>query len=346
MCRFRFQLFCASICLALAVSGCAQAAGGVAGAATSMSSIPMKGTAGIEPLMLSVVDEKLTHLDRPATVKVYNENTKQVEWQTVKSSEIRFEDLGPGKYEVEVSAVGYLTARKEIQMLGESHPVHVQVVLRTDPDAVALDAADAALPAKAGKEVEKGIADLKSEKPQDAQKHFENACKVAPDSSRANFLLGYALFQENDFEHAQAPLAKAVTIDPKDIQALNLLGRLSLARHDFARAKTTLQQAIAVSPENPMAHALLADAFLNLADYKSALAESDLAIDKGASKATNVQIVRGEALGDLGRDDEAIEALKEYVQLAPDSPAVPQVRQLIVTIEQRRPAARTAPPAK
>lgn len=144
--RFRFQLFCASICLALTVSGFAQAAGGVAGAATSMSNIPMKGTAGIEPLMLSVVDEKLADLDRPASVKVYNENTKQVEWQTVKSSEIRFEDLGPGKYEVEVSAVGYLTARKEIQMLGESHPVHVQVVSHHPADRFAVRLARICLP--------------------------------------------------------------------------------------------------------------------------------------------------------------------------------------------------------
>lgn len=320
----RFAAIGGAMCFAFAVvSAFAQSAGGVGvgGAATSMSNIPMNGTAGIEPLMLSVVNEKLVPLDRSATVKVYNDDTKRVEWQMTKSSEIRFEDLGPGKYEVEVSAMGYLSARKEIQLLGESRPVHVQIVLRADPDAIELNAADASLTPKASKEVEKGITDLRSEKVKDAQKHFESASKIEPDSARINFLLGYALFRQNEFDQAQTVLARAVATDPMNIQALNLLGRLHLARHDFPGAKTTLEQALSVSPDNPTAHALLADAYLNLGNYKNALAETDLAIEKGASKATNVEIVRGEALADLGRDDEAIESLKEYLQLAPDSPA-------------------------
>jgi Flp pilus assembly protein TadD len=341
----RFPAF-AAICFAFA-TGTALAQGGAAvgGNATALSNIPMSGTAGIEPLMLSVVNEKLVRLDRPATVKVIKENTKQVEWQTSKG-EVRFEDLGPGKYEVEVSALGYLTARKEVQLVGVSRPVHVQIVLQADPDAVTLNGADEGLPPKASKEVEKGISDLQLEKPKDAQKHFESACKVAPDSARTNFLLGYALFQQNNFDGAQTSLAKAVELDPKNVQVLNLLGRLRLARHDFGGAKTTLQQAIGVSPDNPTAHALLADAYLNLADYKDALAETDFAIEKGASKATNVQIVRGEALADMGRDDEAIDALNEYLKLSPDSPAAPQVRNLIGRIEQRHPTAQTTAPTK
>jgi hypothetical protein len=90
-----------------------------------------------------------------------------------------------------------------------------------------------------------------------------------------------------------------------------------LARRDLARSKTTLQQAIGVSPENPTAHALPADAFLNRGDCKSALSQSNLAIDKGASKATNVPIVRGEALADMERDDAAIKALKGYLSSRP-----------------------------
>jgi len=336
--NLRLPAFAAAVCFVFtAIAASAQGGAAVGGNATALSNIPMNGTAGIEPLMLSVVNEKLVGLNRPATVKVVSENTQRAEWQTSKAPEIRFEDLGPGKYEVEVSALGYLTTRKEVQLLGESRPVRVQIVLRADPDAISLNGEDEGLPPKASKEVEKGISDLTSEKVKDAEKHFESACKIAPDSARTNFLLGYVLFQQNEFDRAQTALAKAVAIDPKNIQALNVLGRLRLARRDFAGAKTTLQTAIGISPDNPTAHALLADAYLNLADYKSALTETDVAIEKGASKATNVQIVRGEALADMGRDDEAIDALNDYLKLAPDSTAAPQVRRLIGNIEQRHP---------
>jgi regulator of sirC expression with transglutaminase-like and TPR domain len=87
---------------------------------------------------------------------------------------------------------------------------------------------------------------------------------------------------------------------------------------------------------------------LNQRDFKNALAQADLAIDKSKSVGGNAQIVRGEALADMGRNKEAIETLKTYLQNAPDTASAPQVRQLIAMIEQRDPKASSsaAEPAK
>jgi len=296
-----------------------------------------------------VVDEKMSRLGHTAMVKLYDENIKSVTWQpTTKNSEAEFEDLALGKYNFEVSAIGYLTARKEVEVARLREPVHVQVVLISDPDAVALNAADPSMPAKASKEAERGVSDLESGKYKDAEKHLESAYKQAPSNAHANFLLGYVYFQQNDFDKAQTYLNQATTLDPHDIQAINLSGRLHLAKRDYAGAKTTMEQAVAANPENATAHGLLADAYLNLSDYKDALAQADLSIEKGKSGVSSAHVVRGWALANLGREDEAIQTLKAYLQSAPDSTSGPQVRQFIAAIEARHPNASssTAQPSK
>jgi tetratricopeptide (TPR) repeat protein len=334
------------LCLFLAITIAAAAqmpSSRPAGVATANSNIPSHGTGGGTHVALSVVDDKMGRLDRQALVRLYDENIKTNNWQpTSKNSVADFDDVGLGKYDVEVSAVGYLTARKEIEISNTREPVRMQVILLRDPDAAELTGTDPTLPEKASKEAERGISDLLSRKYKDAQKHLESALKQAPSSSYVNFLLGYLYFQQNDFDQAQTYLSKATTLDAHNIQALNLSGRVQLARRDFAGAKTTLEQAIAVAPENATAHGLLADAYLNLGDYKNALAQSDLAIEKGASGVSSARIVRGQSLANLGRDDDAIATLKTYLQNAPDSASGPQVRQLIAMLEARQP---NAPPA-
>lgn len=315
-----------------------------AGVATATRDVPMHGSAGGTRVSLSVVDEKMSRLDHTAMVKLYDENIKSVTWQpTTKGSEASFEGLGIGKYDFEVSAIGYLTARKEVEVSDlRQQPVHMKVVLLADPDAVELKADDPSMSAKANKEAERGVSDLESGKYKDAEKHLESAYKQAPSNAHANFLMGYVYFQQNDWDKAQTYLNQATTLDPHDIQAINLSGRLHLAKKDFAGAKALMEPVVAANPDNATAHGILADAYLNLSDYKDALAQADLSIEKSKSGVSSAHIVRGWALANLGRDDEAVQTLKAYLQSLPDSQSGPRVRQFIAAVEARQP---NAPPA-
>jgi tetratricopeptide (TPR) repeat protein len=348
----RSELFSVA-CLFLALTATANAqhptGPNVGGVATATSNIPVNGTGGGARVTLSVVDDKMGRLGHPAMVKLFDENIKSASWQPIsKNSEATFEDLALGKYDLDVTAIGYLPSRKEIEISNARQPVHLQVVLLRDPDAVELSGADPSMPAKASKEADHGVTDLESGKYPDAQKHLESAYKQAPSNAHANFLLGYLYFQQNDFDKAQTYLTQATTLDPHDMQAINLSGRVHLARRDYAGAKTILEQAIAVNPDNATAHGLLADADLNLSDFKDALAQADLSIEKSKSNVSSAHVVRGEALANLGRDDEAIQTLKDFLQNAPDSASGPQVRQFMAAIEARHPDASstTAQPQK
>src|SRR5208282_4129623 len=68
--------------------------------------------AGETLVRLAVFAESLkTHLDRQSVVKITNESTHDVSWATTNEKSEAALGLPFGKYEIEVSAVGYLSER-------------------------------------------------------------------------------------------------------------------------------------------------------------------------------------------------------------------------------------------
>jgi lipopolysaccharide biosynthesis regulator YciM len=296
------------------------------------------GAGGV--LIVSVINDKKAQLDRQAVVKLYDENRQKTLWQaTSDSSDTTFVDLMLGKYDVEVSAMGYLPAHKVVDVLSLDHSNLAEIVLQRDPDAYDFNASSEGLPAKASKENRRAISALSIGKLKDAQKHLDTAYKIAPSSSRINFLMGYLSFEQKNLEQSQTYLEKAIAIEPRNVQMLTLLGRVYLANGKTADAQSVLQRAVATDAESWSAHNLLADAYLRQHDNANALAQANLAVDSGKPGSDTAQITRGEALANLGHDDEAIQAFMSYLQSEPGSPTVPQVRDLIAQVHNHIPIA-------
>jgi len=203
-------------------------------------------------LLVAVFGENKTALDRQAVVKALNKDTQKVAWETTTGkSEATLTNLSAGAYEVEVSAVGYLTAKLEVQSQDANSLYKVSVDLKKDPAAVDLNVPiEQQMPAKARKEISQGVAALNSGKLKDAHKRLSAANELLPTNPEVKFLLGYLFFQEKDFQQSETYLLAASTLDPHNGQALALLGRLQIQRQDYAAARNTLEQATTVDPEN------------------------------------------------------------------------------------------------
>jgi len=293
---------------------------------------------GGTPLLLKVTTADKTRLDRQAMVKVTNQSTHTDAWQTTDgNSEALIPGLQFGHYEIEVSAVGYITAHKDLELSTQNSTYHIEIVLESDPSAIAIRDADQALPSKARKEARKGVSALKSGNLNNAQKWLDAAYQAAPASADLNFLLGYVYYQKEDFDRAKGLLQNATTINPHDAQALTLLGRVGLRQGDYVGASTILRQAVDVEPDSWMAHHFLADAYLKQRDYGKAKEQALLAIGDNKVKANPSQLVLGQALVNLGQQDEGIKVLKSFLEDAPKNPASPQVRELISKLEAQGP---------
>jgi len=141
--------------------------------------------------------------------------------------------------------------------------------------------------------------------------------------------------QLKEEEKSEGYLSRAVTLDPGRFQTLILLGRVQLQRERYDEAQKTLEQAVTADSESWTAHNLLADAYLKKKEYEKAREQAQLAVDKGKRAANAAQLVLGQALANIGRDQEGIQAFKAFLQADPKNPAAPQVQALITQIEDR-----------
>ncbi len=282
-------------------------------------------------------DNSSTRLDRQALLKLVNLSNQSAIWQTTEyASRGVFTNVPYGSYEVEVSAVGYLSAYKEVGITNSMGPAQINIVLQRDPEAINFDVETAILSPKARKQTKRAVSALKSGNLKQAQKELDKAYKLSPSSPDLNFLLGYLYFQKKDFAQAETYLGTAASLKPHNAEALTLLGRSGLERQDYPVARSALEQAVMADAENWLPHNLLADTYLRQQNYDSARDEAQIAIAKGKNTASPAQLILGQALAGTGKDQEAIQALNVFLEQAPQHPMAGQVRTLIAEIQERQ----------
>jgi tetratricopeptide (TPR) repeat protein len=289
-------------------------------------------------LLITVVkDDKALLLDRQAVVKLHDLKRDITTWQTAsEQSDVLFCNVELGDYEIDTSAVGFVTDHRRWNFSGMVEDLEFKIQLHKDPTAVELSAADDSIPANARKAAQRAVAALKSANLKEAKKQLDKAYQLAPNSAQVNFLYGYLLVQHSEFEKAEEFLTRATTIDPRREQALTLLGRVQLQLQHNEKAQKTLERAVSADAgQFWMAHYLLADACLRAKQYEKARAQAEIAITEGKSAGTVAKLVLGQALADVGRNTEALQALKTFVETNPGNSTVPKVTDLIARLEKR-----------
>jgi tetratricopeptide (TPR) repeat protein len=285
-------------------------------------------------IIISVFAENgRNHLDRQAIIKMTNVTSKIVQWTTTDDHSEAAAGLLFGKYEIEVSAVGYLTERKEIQANNTLMSTRMQFILHRDPSAADLDIKDEGMPPKARGEVKHAVSALKSANLKDAQKSLDAALKLAPNDPDINYLLGYVAFQQKELPQARTYLTAATSASSHSARALVLLGQVEIIQEDYPAAAATLEKAIEIDAANWTARNMLANSYLKLKNYEGARQQAELAIAKAKGAGNQANLALGQALVDMGKKDEGIQALKAFVQGSPNDPTVPQVKDLITTLE-------------
>jgi len=275
-----------------------------------------------------------THLDRQAVLKLVDRFSQKPVWVTTDDhAQGRFTNIAYGTYDVEASAVGYISARRELVISPANMQSVIDMVLQRDPFAVNLDVGTGTVSPRARKEVKHAVQALKSGNLKDAEKHLDEAYKAAPTDANLNFLMGYLWFQKKDYARAITYLNASTNVNARDGQALTLLGRAGLEQSDYPVARSALEQAVLADAENWLPHNLLAYTYLHQRDYSKARDEAQVSITKGKNTAVSSQVILGEALLNLGQPAEGLQALKSFLDQAPQHPLAEQVRKAIAQVE-------------
>lgn len=313
----------------------------------SLSTQPGLRSRGAGSLRVQVFDANHAMLRTRVLIRLREPTTMEEAWDSTQDrSETVFSGLSPGTYEVVVSAPGYRTTVAHAEVLNQPDLYTVQVILQPDSNAVGGAAAAAEFSPKARKEAEEGQAALQIGKLSDAEKHLRIALQQAPDDSQVNYLLGATLLRSKNVKEAEKFFAKAVSLNPKNIPALTALGGLLLDSKDVAGGAKLLEQAVAADPNQWGPHWLLANARLMQDRNDAAVTEAQAAIRLSDDKSPAAELILGEALGNLGRYDEGIAALRKFLKQAPGSSDAPGAKQMISQMQDALRKQKAEPTAK
>ncbi len=295
----------------------------------------VKAQLGSASVVVRVTSWEGGPLDEAADVMLAPEGQQGLHETTGPVAEAQFDHVKSGRYDVEVKALGYQTGHATVEVDAAQMALVVSVSLQPDSEDSQPVNTGTLLAPKARKEMEKGDAALKASKFAEAEEHLKIAYKLAPGDPDINYMLGYASMGLKKYADAEKYLLAAVSLKPQYALALIALGRLHLEMGDLKSATEPLEQAISFDSSNWRAHWLLAEVYLREKNYEQAEHEASLAVKAGNGSGDGAQLIEGQALAALGRNAEAIAALKAYLVASPNIPSAATVRSAIAVLQQQ-----------
>ena len=247
-----------------------------------------------------------------STAVVYN--------QTITAGEsglVQFQGLLEGVYILEVKVPGYRPVLEDAE-IGVGHKnVAFGVMMVPDGPIAKSGGRAGGPPAKALKEMEKGLAAMQVDKLNDAEQHLKKAQELAPKAPDVNYLVGVLYMRRGNSAQAREYLQKAVDAAPNHTAALLALGEAEMKQRDYAKAAETLERGLQLQPTAWRAHYLAGVASYQMRDYNKALEEAKAALASGQDKTGGSLLLVGQAQAALHQRDAALATFNQYLKEQP-----------------------------
>ena len=268
---------------------------------------------------------------RTGTLTTTQNSTAVVYNQTMTASEsgiVQFQGLLEGIYIVEVKAPGYRSVLEDAAIDTGHRNVAFGVMMVPDGP-IAKNGHAGGPPAKALKEMEKGLAAMQVDKLNEAEQHLNKAQALAPKSPDVNYLVGVLYLRRGKSAEARDYLQKAVDAAPDHVSALLALGEAEMKQRDYAKAAETLERGLQLQPTAWRAHYLAGVASYQMRDYNKALEEAKAALASGQDKTGGSLVLMGQAQAALHQRDEALATFHQYLKEQPKTVQAASVQQAI-----------------
>jgi tetratricopeptide (TPR) repeat protein len=253
---------------------------------------------------------------RTGTLTTTQNSTAVIYNQTLTTNEsglAQFQGLLEGEYIVEVSAPGFRSVMEDAAInVGHKNEAFGVMLIADGP--LAKNGHAGGPPAKALKEMEKGLAAMQVEKLNDAEQHLKKAQELAPKSPDVNYLVGVLYMRRGKSGEAREYLQRAVDAAPNHASALLALGQAEIQQRDYAKAAESLERGVQLQPTAWRAHYLAGVASYQMRDYDKALEEAQTAVASGQDKTGGSLLLVGQAQEALHQRDAALATFHQYLK--------------------------------
>ncbi len=263
------------------------------------------------------------------------------ESKTDKKGHFAIAGFGTGVWLFTASKEGFLAATKshQVHQLRANEPV--EFILKKASDVEALQSDTAGLDA-----IDKGNALAAEGRFDEAIAVFDEFLVKYPDLYQVRLNIASASVKKGDTIRAEKEygivLEKSLPTDPaaktdktSAIRALSGMGELALRSGDFESASKRFSQALEISPEDEAAAYNVGEIFFSNQKNDEAVRYFEMAI-----KIKNTWPKPYYRLGlvylNKGDYPKALEYLNKFVELDPQNPEVPNVKNIIVTLEKMK----------
>jgi tetratricopeptide (TPR) repeat protein len=305
-----------------------------AGQRSSTASFPTANEAPVD-VQVSVREPSGMPLAGNALVKLYSERGVHLTAPTQDNSTATFPQILEGEYDVEVTALGYETAKEHASVFAGGTTCTVYVYLHGENENPSTNAGPSGpiMTPRLQGEIDKGLDKMRRHQYDAARAQFEKAAKMAPGNPDIQYLLGMVEYGQEHFDAARVKFQAALSIYPSHERSLLSLGELQIRTGDAAGATQTLEKAYQLNGADWRTHWLLANAYAQQKNFEKAMPHATRAAELGKDHAAPAWMLVGQILAEEGKRDEAKKAFEVVVRSFPNDPAVPEAKKQVAALE-------------
>ncbi len=289
----------------------------------------------------NVVDEEGQPLEGVLVVVESLEYGTKLEGYSDKNGRFAVAGMGTGQWRITVTKEGYISSYidKNIHQLRRNSPIDFTLKKLSG---FAPSLADE----ESFKLFDKGNLFLKEKNYDEALIVFEKFITIYPKIYHAHLNIGTCYLKKGELDKAEAEFQLVLNKtmekfgdykkDPQaSLRAFTGLGEIYIRKEDFERAQKYFTQALDISPEDEVAAYNVAEMLFSHQKVDEAIKYLELSIQikKDWSKP---YMKLGYAYLNKGDFDKSLEYFNTFIEMDPENPEVPTVRNIIVTIEKMK----------
>jgi cytochrome c-type biogenesis protein CcmH/NrfG len=295
--------------------------------AASQASVADEGTIRGNRAEISVTlrERRGEVINAPGVVKIYHSGALIGQTPTSKGHASFI--LNTGDYTIAAEATGYKPGQKEIS-LTVAVPSVEEIFLTRDSsagDTVGVPGKPILAP-KAKESFDKALKELNDNKLDQAEKHLDEAAKLAPNHPDVLYLQGVVYLRKNSFAKAQASLETAAQLDPNNSRTLSALGMAYVDQNKYEQAVPVLEHSLQLEANSWDAQWTLARAYYHQQNYDGALKEAQEALKGSRGAAPDIELLVAQSLTAVGRYEEAGETLRSFLKNHPKDASADKAR--------------------
>jgi tetratricopeptide (TPR) repeat protein len=277
-------------------------------------------------LSVTVRDSSGEPISAPAIVKLYHDGVP-TDQSPASHGRAFFVFRTLGTYTLVVDANGYKAAEKEV-IVPVAMKFEVDVYLQREPSSNETSGVPGKplLAPKVKEALDKGLQALSENKLKEAEKHVEEAAKLAPGHPDVLFVQGVLYLSLRNWAQAQSVLEKAAQMDPGNARIFSALGMALTDQGKYEEAVIPLEKSLQLESGGWETHWALGKAYYYRKQYDQALKTSQLALTESNGKAPQIQLLVAQSLTAVGRYDDAAQALRDFLKSHGDRPEASTAR--------------------